>query len=195
MSSAALTAGGSCTIRASVTVPGAAAAGTYTNTSSFVTGTMGGFPVDGFPASDDLEVIQLLDFSKSFDGPTVAASTAKLTFTITNPGVNQATGIAFSDDLDAVISGLIAIGLPAEPCGTGSSITGSSFLTFTGGDLAPLGGTCSFDVDVLVPASATAGTYPNATSQLQQNGLFVADPATANLVRRTAPNLCEGIFS
>ncbi|MEE8522548.1 MAG: hypothetical protein V3T72_01350 [Thermoanaerobaculia bacterium] len=181
VSGASLTAAGSCTIRASLSVPGAAAASIYPSTTSAVTGTIDGFAVSGDAASDELEVIQLLLFSKSFDGPTTATGMATLTFTITNPGPDTASGISFSDDLDAVISGLIAISLPAVPCGAGSSITGVSFLTFTGGELPPMGGMCSFDVDVLVPATATAGTFPNTTSDLFQAGLKVADPATADL--------------
>ncbi|MCP5014699.1 MAG: DUF11 domain-containing protein, partial [Ketobacter sp.] len=178
---ASLTAGGSCTIEVSLSVPGGAAAGIYPNTTSAVTGDVGGFAVSGDAAGDDLEIIQLLLFSKSFDGPTTATGMATLTFTITNPGTDTAIGIDFSDDLDAVISGLIAISLPAIPCGAGSSLTGISFLAFTGGELPPAGGMCSFDVDVLVPASATDGTFPNTTSDLFQNGLPVADPATADL--------------
>ncbi|MCP3867131.1 MAG: DUF11 domain-containing protein, partial [Gammaproteobacteria bacterium] len=72
VSGASLASGGSCTIRASLLVPSGAAAGTYTNTTSDVTGTIGGFPVTGDATSDNLEVIQLLEFSKSFDGPTAA---------------------------------------------------------------------------------------------------------------------------
>ena len=191
VSGAGLGAGGTCTIRISVSVPAAAAANIYTNTSSGVTGTIGGFPVTGAAASDDLEVIQLLQFSKSFDGPTTAAGNAKLTFTITNPGSNTAAGLAFSDDLNDVIPGLIAISLPALPCGPSSSMSGISFLTFTGGELPPLGGTCSFDVDVLVPAIAAAGTYSNTTSDLSQSGLKVSDPATATLVIDPPPTFSK----
>ncbi|MEM7584608.1 MAG: hypothetical protein AAF560_14555, partial [Acidobacteriota bacterium] len=194
VSGASLAAGGTCTLRVSLTVPGGAAAGTYPNTTSDVTGTISGFPVDGDPGLDDLEVVQLLTFSKSFDGPTTATGTAVLTFTITNPGSDTANGISFTDDLNAVIPGLIAIGLPAVPCGDGSSITGIGFLTFSGGTLPPAGGTCSFDVDVLVPVSATAGTFPNTTSDLFRAGLVVSDPATADLTIEPAPTF-EKTFS
>ncbi|THB78879.1 MAG: IPTL-CTERM sorting domain-containing protein, partial [Desulfobacteraceae bacterium] len=187
ITNASLAAGGSCTLRTSLTVPGGASAGIYTNTTSTVSGTISGSPVTGDVASDDLEVIQLLPFSKSFDGPTTATGAATLTFTITNPGANTANGIAFSDNLDDVISGLIATSLPAQPCGAGSSITGISTLTFSGGSLPPFGGTCSFDVDVLVPATATPGTFPNTTSELFSAGLKVADPATADLTIEPAP--------
>jgi uncharacterized repeat protein (TIGR01451 family) len=93
-----------------------------------------------------------------------------------------------------VIPGLIAIGLPAVPCGAGSSITGIGFLTFAGGELPPLGGTCSFDVDVLVPATATAGTFPNTTSDLLRSGLKVADPATADLVIEPPPTFAKAFM-
>ncbi len=179
---ASLTAGGSCTIQVSLSVPGGAAAGIYPNTTSDLTGTIAGFDVTGDAASDDLEVIQLLTFTHSFDGPTTPGGSATITFNITNPGADIAESISFSDDLDSVVTGLVATNWPAIPCGEGSSITGTSFLTFTGGELLSMGGTCTFDVDVRVPFSATPGTFPNTTSDLFQSGLKVADPATANLI-------------
>ncbi|MEM7349853.1 MAG: IPTL-CTERM sorting domain-containing protein [Acidobacteriota bacterium] len=188
---ASLAIGGSCTLRISLTVPGGTLAGLYVNTTSTVTGEIAGSPVSGDPATDPLEVIQTLDFSKSFDGPTTATGMATLTFTITNPGAETASGIGFTDDLNAVIPGLIAISLPAVPCGAGSSITGIGFLTFSGGELPPLGGMCTFDVDVLVPGTATAGTFPNTTSDLFQNGLEVADPATADLTIEPPPTFAK----
>lgn len=189
---ASLAAGGSCTVRASLSVPGGAAPNVYTNTTSGVTGTIGGFAVTGDAASDLLEVVELLAFSKSFDGPTTATGTAVLTFTITNPTANTATGLAFSDDLDAVVSGLVATNLPlSDVCGAGSSLSGTSFVTLTGAELPPMGGTCSFDVEVLVPATATAGTFTNTTSALSQSGLFAADPATADLVIEPPPTFAK----
>lgn len=184
---ASLGAGGSCTIRTSLMVPAVAGAGIYTNTTSDVTGAMSGFPIRGEAASDELEINQLLVFSKSFDGPTTATGTATLTFTITNPGPNTVVDLQFLDDLDAVVSGMIAVNLPSAPCGIGSSISGISFLTFTGGELQPLGGSCSFDVEVLMPVTATAGTYTNTTSDLLQSGLRVAEPATADIVIEPPP--------
>ena len=182
-----LAAGATCTLRASLTVPALTPASIYTNTTSGISGTIGGLNVVGSPATDTLEVIQLLDFSKSFDGPTTATGSAILTFTITNPGSDTASGIAFSDDLDAVIPGLVATSLPAVPCGAGSTISGTSFLTITGGELPPNGGMCSFDVDVQVPLSAASGVFPNVTSDLTSFGLVVSDPATADLTIEPPP--------
>ena len=184
---ASLAAGGSCTISVSLTVPGGAAAGSYTNTTSGVTGTIGGLAVVGDAASDDLDIAQLLLFTKSFNGPSAATGTVTLTFTITNPGTGTPTDLAFTDNLDAVIPGLVATSLPASPCGEGSSISGTSFLRFNGGELAPMGGTCSFDVEVLVPASVAPGTFSNTTSNLSQGGLFAAPPATATLMIEPPP--------
>ncbi len=191
VSGAALAAAGSCTIQVSATVPAGTAANIYPNTTSGVTGTIDGLDVTGDSASDNLIVKQLLLFSKSFDGPTTATGSATLTFTITNPGVDIASGLDFTDDLNAVMAGLVATSLPAVPCGAGSSITGIGQLTFTGGELPPLGGTCSFDVEVLVPSNAAAGTFPNTTSVLFQSGLPVAEPATADLTIEPPPTFAK----
>lgn len=194
VSSVSLAAGGSCTLRVSLSVPGGAAAGAYINSTSAVSGMIGGLAVSGDPAGDQLDVLQLLVFSKSFDGPAAATSTAILSFTIANPGSNTATDIAFTSDLDAVITGLIATGLPALPCGAASSLTGISLLTLTGGELPPMGGSCTFDVEVLVPPDATAGTFPSTTSDLFSAGLKVADPASADLVVEPPPTFAK-VFS
>ncbi len=190
----ALAASGSCVIRTSLTVPAAATASLYTNTTSAVSGLIDGLSVSGSAASDVLEVVPLLQLSKSFDGPTTATGTAMLTFTITNPGAEAVDELEFSDNLDDVIPGLVATDLPSTPCGAESSITGTSFLAFTGGSLPPMGGMCSFDVEVQVPVSATSGTYLNVTSDLQQNGLTLSDPATANLVIEPPPTFAK-VFS
>jgi hypothetical protein len=187
VSNVSLAGGASCVIQISSTVPAATASAIYTNTTSQVTGMIGGFNVFGDAATDDLEVIELLLFSMAFDGPATATGSASLTFTITNPGANLVENISFIDDLNAVIPGLIATSLPAVPCGMTSSLNGISLLTFAGGSIPAMGGTCNFSVDVLVPASATAGSFPNTTSNLTAFGLKYADPATANLLIEAAP--------
>ena len=74
---------------------------------------------------------------------------------------------AFTDDLNAVMSGLMETGLPqSNVCGGGEmrpSLTGTSLITFLLPNLAA-GATCTFTVTVHVPATAASGTYPNATS-------------------------------
>ncbi|MCB1559698.1 MAG: DUF11 domain-containing protein, partial [Xanthomonadales bacterium] len=179
--------GASCTFSVTLQVPGGAASGDYLNTTSGANGTAGGVGVSGDPASDTLR-IRVVEFSKSFDGPTTATGTAVLSFTINNVNASAAVdGLAFTDDLDAVLPGLVAVGLPIpDVCGTGSQLSGSGFLTLTGGNLAAAG-SCSIDVTVQVSATAVAGTYPNTTSELTANGLTVATAAIADLVIEPPP--------
>ena len=172
--------GASCGFDVTVAVPaGTPATTTVTNTTSQATGMMGGLAVSGLPASDQLRIDQLA-FVKAFVGMAAAGGLATLTFTIENLA-EAVTGLAFSDDLDAVLSGLIATGLPAtDVCGPGSAISGTSFLTFTGGSL-DASASCSFDVTLAVPAAAPLGSVVNTTSDLFASGLQVATPATATL--------------
>ena len=183
--------GASCLINVPVVVPAGADAGIYTNTTSGVTGTAAGLPVTGGTATDDLIVLNV-GFTKAFDGPSVAGGTPTLTFTITNlSAASTVAALGFTDDLDATLTGLVATGLPmTDVCGTGSAISGTSFLTFTGGTLAPLE-TCIIAVPLQVAAGSTAGTYPNTTSDLQSSGLVIAIPATADLVIEPPPTFAK----
>ena len=182
--------GASCIFTVTVQVPAMPAASMAINTTSQVTGTIGALGVTGDPASDTLE-IQSLDFTKSFDGPTVAGGTVVLTFTIDNLVDGAVADLAFTDDLDAVLSGLVATGLPlVDVCGVGSSVNGTSFLTFSGGSLGP-SASCSFNVTLQVPAAAAEGTFPNTTSALFSAGLEVAEPATASLEVEPPPTFAK----
>ncbi len=176
-----LAGGATCTVTLTLTVPpGPFAAHTYTNTTSAPSGKVGTLDVNGDPASDDLEV-RIQTLTKSFDGPTSPTGTADLSFTITNlDSANAVNGLSFSDNLDAMMSGLVATTLPSTPCGAGSAITGTSFLSLTSGNLAA-SGSCTFVVTVTVPGNAAAGVYNNTTSDLFSSGLSVDDPATASL--------------
>ena len=130
---------------------------------------------------DDLR-IDFVSFSKAFGGDAAAGDVVTLTFNIQNLSTTDPIeGLSFSDDLDAVLSGLTAIGLPStDVCGELSSLTGGSTVFLSEGSLLP-GASCSFSVDVQVPAGASAGTYVNVTSDLLQFGVPVAQPATADL--------------
>jgi len=187
--------GVSCTFGATLRLPGVVSSGgPVLNVTSQPMGTAGGLPVEGPPASDEL-LINLLAFSKTFDGPTAATGTAVLTFTIENLSATTAvSNLGFSDDLDAVISGLVANDTPQSGiCGAGSQITGTSFLTFSGGSLDP-GASCSFQVTLDIPAGAAPGSFLNTTSDLLASGLTVAAPATASLQIEPPPGFTK-VFS
>ena len=159
--------GGSCTFQATLVVPPDAPLGVFPSPTGGLTALVGGNPVTGAPASADLEIV-FLDFSKQFEPDAVSpGGTVSLSFTIANPDpVNAATGIGFTDDLDAVLPGLAALDTPlADVCGPGSILDGGSLLTLTGGNLGP-GASCTFAVTVQVPPNAVGGSYPNLTSVL-----------------------------
>ncbi|WP_191621225.1 beta strand repeat-containing protein [Marinihelvus fidelis] len=188
ISGASLATGQSCTFSATLQVPAQAMPGTpVTNTTSAVTGMVSGLPVTGSPASDDLLILSQR-LSKAFSATVAAGGTVDLEFTIDNDdGANSATALAFTDDLDAVLTGLVATGLPMnDVCGAGSVISGTGFLTLSGAMLPP-GGSCSFSVSLAIPAMAAAGTYDNTTSALTSGGLTAGEPATAQLVIEPPP--------
>lgn len=160
--------GESCTFSVTLNVPGTAASGSHTNTTSAVVATIDGVEAMANPASDDLRIAGLT-LSKEFtDDPVLPGGAVTLEFTIANiSAASAATGIAFTDNLDTVIDNLMATGLPlVDPCGTGSSLAGTSgntFLSFTGGSLAA-GESCTFSVVLQVPAGAAPDAYANRTS-------------------------------
>lgn len=187
---AQLAAGASCTFAVTVQVPAMPGASQAVNTTSDVSGLIGGLAVSGAPATDTLE-IQNAGFTKAFDAPTVAGGTAVLTFTIDDLAGGGLDGLSFSDDLNAVLPGLVATNLPlVDVCGIGSSVTGTSLVTLTAGSVTG-GGSCSFDVTVQVPAAAMPGSYPNTTSTLYAGGLMVAGPATDSLAIEPAPTFAK----
>ena len=179
--------GGTCAFQVTLAVPDGAAIGRYYNTTSQATGTIGGLPVTGGPATAVLD-INALTFTQAFQGPAAASGLVTLTFTIQNhnptAGMRQ---IAFTDDLDAVIPGLTANGLPQnDVCGRGSQLSGSSFLTLIGASLGP-DESCTFDVTLQIPPTAASGMYENVTSDLKSGGLKAGEPAAATLTVEPPP--------
>jgi len=139
------------------------------------------------------QVIGPVVLTKTFTGgPVLPGNSVNLEFTIQNLDTNGfgAANIGFTDNLDAVVSGLVATGLPASNvCGSGSEISGTSTLTFSGGSLAA-GASCTFSVTLLVPTGAAAGSHFNTTSSLttELDGTpFVGAPATDTLEVLSGP--------
>ncbi len=163
-----LPAAGSCTFSVTFDVEATAAGGIYPSVAGWVRGRVNGELQIGGNALAEVEIVAAPLLLKSFSPETVGpGDTATLEFTLTHSptATADATAISFSDDLDAMLSGLTAT-LPASPdppCGAGSMVTGSSALSFSGATLAP-GDSCTWSVTVNVPAAAPAGTYTNTTS-------------------------------
>lgn len=150
-----LGAGATCFFDVTVTVPGGAAIGTFVNTTSSVTGTVSGLAAIGSPATDNLDVANVITFTKSFSGTSYPTGAVTLTFNLTNPGTSTVDGIGFTDDLSAVLSGLaLTSTLPmSNVCGAGSTLSGTTLISLAGGTLPP-GGNCTFSIDLQVPANA-----------------------------------------
>ncbi|MCG8456776.1 MAG: hypothetical protein MI919_10895, partial [Holophagales bacterium] len=131
-------AGTSCTISADVT---SAADGVYVNTTGDLTSSAG----NSGPATATLTVAEALGLAKAFEtNPAVAGGTIDVVYTLTNnSGTTDATGIGCTDDLGAAVPGLEALGLPvSDVCGIGSTVAGTSVITFSGGTLPP-GDSCT----------------------------------------------------
>ena len=166
-------AGQSCVIEVPVTAPVGAAGGIYpvsTSSLSVSLATTGAVVVD--PAVSNFEVAGAegtgtIDFTKEFtNDPAGPGDQVTLEFTINAAGSFTTTGLSFTDDLDATLSGLVSSsGTQTDVCGTGSSLSGTSLLTLTGGNLGQ-DESCTFTVTVDVPGGATAGDYINTTSTL-----------------------------
>ncbi len=182
-----------CFFDVTLVLPGTAPLGTaVTNITSAVTGTIDGNAITGDPATADLQIDSNL-FSKSFDSAGAAGGEVTLTFSIENLDADDVdVDLRFSDDLDAVIPGLNPLGLPlVDICGEGSMLEavemdGATVLLFTGGTLLA-GGSCTFSVDLEIPADIEAGDYLNTTSNLQQEGVRAAGPASATLTIEPPP--------
>lgn len=158
----------SCTFVVDILVPTATNSGDFVNVTSNITGTVDGSSQEGQQATDTLSVIGAPQFTMSFPNPLVApGDLVDLEFDINlNEGDPAATDIAFTVDLNAVIPGWVATGLPVnDVCGTGSSLSGAGMLTFTGGNLAS-GGACNFSVSLQVPAGAALGEFTLTSSPL-----------------------------
>ena len=158
----------SCAVPLALQIPDNAPPGLYLTTAT------GNDNFGDLPANSEVSaslvtaefwVLGGLTFEKEFIDDAYAGGTVELRFTITNRDPNYAhQDIAFTDDLGAALTDLASItGPQSDICGTGSSLSGTTELTFADGVLPP-SGTCSFSVFVEVPAGADPNLYSNETS-------------------------------
>ena len=184
LSGATLTPGTNCTFSVTLQTPADATPSTITTTSSTITATTASTAVNHKAATDTF-IISGLSITKTFvQNPALAGGTNTLRYTITNAAsALAATSIAFTDSLTNVISSMSAIALPSIPCNGSSTITGTTYLSFSGGELQP-GASCTFDVPILIPTGASTGTYNSATSSMSATvggSNTVSSPASDNL--------------
>jgi len=168
ISDGTLAAGETLTFDVTFHLPDPMSTGTYTSTTGVVTSVVNGEAVTTPGASDDFDVVSAPTLSMAFGGPVTAGETVLLQFTLdySENSPAPATDVAFSVDLDSILAGLTAVGLPqGDVCGPGSVLSGTSTIVLTGGSLQP-GESQSFSVEVLVPADAAAGQYDFTSSEV-----------------------------
>ncbi|WP_189371728.1 autotransporter outer membrane beta-barrel domain-containing protein [Tateyamaria omphalii] len=192
-SSGTLGAGASCDITLTVNVPASAPENTSaTITTSDITATPTSAPTNTlrFGSVAGILATQSLTFDLDITGgPLVPGGTVTATYTIANNSASSsATGGFFTHNLPSAISGLSATGLPAEPCGTGSAISGTTFLIATGLNV-PAGSSCSFQVTLVAPTTLPISDVTTTTSALTMTvggTASVLNTASANIaVTRT----------
>ena len=128
-------------------------------TLGLITATVGGVTTTGSAVSDDLLVGGLTLTKEFIDDPVLSGQLATLRFTIDNDTAEDATSIVFTDNLGAVLPGLVAEApLPTAPCGAANVIFGTNLLIFINGEVLA-GTSCTFDVSVRVQSATPDGTY------------------------------------
>lgn len=133
---------------------------------------------------------QALVFTQDIVGVGIPGEESRLDFRIQNPSKSNATGISFTQNLDASLTGLVAqtAGL-ANVCGSGSSLSGSGSLSLAGGALAA-GEECRFSVPLDIPAAAVAGTYDLQSSNLSAQVNSLAELVDAS---KTVLSVSHGV--
>ncbi len=176
-----LAAGGSCTFSYSALVQPDAVGGVYLSSTSAVTGTLGGLPITGGAATDNLDLLAML-LSLGFDNPTDAGRNTFVHYALSNESLNEESGFRFSHDLAAVVPGFqVAGALPTDPCGVGSVLTVDGTINLENGILAGEA-MCQFSIKIKIPETLVFGVYNSSTSAVQSAGAFLANSASADLV-------------
>ena len=182
-----LPASGSCTFTVDFALSLDAPVGVYEHVIMPPTATIDGASIQGFEASDEVDLIAAPHLIHTFieqGVPPGGVATIEYTLFYNENAISPATSVSFSHDLDAVLTGLTAINLPLQnPCGAGSQLSGTSSITLTGGTVNP-NGSCTFQVAVQVPAAAPLGMYPSTTSNVTAtvNGTSTSSDSTSNFL-------------
>lgn len=187
MSSGSLASGASCTFSVDFEIPVDAPLGVYEHIVNPPSATIDGSSITGFEASAEVRLYTAPKLRHSFVETGVAPGNTIvvdyiLFYNETAPA--PATSVSFVHDLDAVLPGLTALGLPLQdPCGPGSQLSGTSFLSFTGGTVNPLS-SCNFQVTYAVPANAPIGSFTSQTGEVNASlaGLPVTSRGSAAIL-------------
>lgn len=156
---------GSCTVDVDVVV---SAVGILGNSSSELVSFDGNTSSSGKANAIVTGFAHPVHLVKEFlDDPARPGDTVTLEFTLMNRSRSEtASNISFTDDLDATLSGLEAVGLPVSACG--GTLSGTSLITLTGGSLDSTA-SCTFSVELSVPSDAPSGSFINQSSAVSSS--------------------------
>ncbi|WP_372768537.1 Ig-like domain-containing protein [Pseudoalteromonas sp.] len=168
LSGASLAPGASCNFNMALNIPNSAIPGEFTATTSAVSATVDGLSVTGNVASNEL-VVTGLNGKLEFLTSAIPGGTVTARYTFSNVGPTDLTALTFTHNLNDIISGTNYSGSALNDiCGSGSSLSGTTFLIFTGGNIQS-GQSCSFDIEVNVPVATTLSNYNTTTSSVSYN--------------------------
>jgi len=188
----------SCSFSVGVLIPANAIVSSNTNTTSTFSYDLGGSPTVKPAVSHNLTISQAPTIELSVaPNPVVAGNELTASFTVTNIDVtNPVTDISFVSDIHDFAPSLATFTFPADPCGVGSAVasimvgvsTDRQAISLTGGSLAiggTMGDSCTFDVGITIPNSASAGSHT-----------MVTDPITATILASsvTGTSAASGLF-
>tara|TARA_R110002096_G_scaffold250980_1_gene443587 strand:- start:28157 stop:32308 length:4152 start_codon:yes stop_codon:yes gene_type:complete len=168
-----------CTFSVTLRVPSNVAFGDrINNLTEALTATFAGQAIVSNQAAASLE-LDVVALRAAFAGTMLPGGTGLLSFTLENSQNSSISGLRFSNDLEAALSGLQATTLPADGfCGASAEAAGTDALLFENMSLAALA-SCTFEVEVLVPTDAAPGDYVNITSSVAVAGEDYGAPARA----------------
>lgn len=180
-----LSPGETCSFTAQLSVPSGAAPGRYASPTSDVLATTSGVATTSAAASATLVVDGVLLSMAFTESPTFPGAETPLEFTIENTTTQAASDGFFTMNLSDALPGMVASALPVEPCGAGSSVSGTNFVIATGLSLPPLG-SCTFEITVVVPSGPNGIGQHFATASgsftLETTGNALLPPAAAPFV-------------
>src|SRR5688572_1957329 len=176
-----LAAGASCTVNVTVTTT---ASGVYDNVSGFVSSAEGGTNsgTTGIAAAT-LTVLKPPVISKLFaPNPILTSGISTLTFTITNPNLNNAlTGVTFLDTYPSGVQNAVTPNA-ATNCTGGVVTTPTTSSVNLGAATVPGGGSCTVTINVTVTGD---GTYANTSGAVSSTnggtGNTASNTLTVNL--------------
>lgn len=186
-----------CTMNVTVTTT---ASGVYDNVSGFVSSTEGGTNAGTTGiASASLTVLKPPSLSKLFaPNPILAGGTSTLTFTITNPNLNNSlSSVQFADTLPTSPAQMRVAATPnATTSGCGSPTfapaANATSLSFTNGTIAA-GGTCTVSVNITAPST---GSYVNTSGAVQAtiSGTTTTGNTATDTLTVNAPSPAIGLL-